>query len=241
MKISLSDSIKKEILEDAKRRSPEEICGLIIIFKGREKYHPCKNLSDVPRQTFVLSPSDYSEAEDLGEIIAVVHSHPYVNPAPSDGDRFACEKSGLPWFIVNPQTEKWGYCEPEGFELPYVGREFIHGLVDCYTLCRDWYQKELGLKMNDYFRRDDWWDNGENLYVDNFKKEGFYEIPVEDLKYGDALLMTLDSSTNTTNHAAIYLGDMIILHHVGRRLSSRDVYGGYYQKVTAMALRHESQ
>ena len=43
------------------------------------------------------------------------------------------------------------------------------------------------------------------------------------------------------NHAAIYLGDQQVLHHVQGRLSSRDVYGGYYGKSTACALRHESR
>ena len=51
--------------------------------------------------------------------------------------------------------------------------------------------------------------------------------------------MKLDSVV--PNHAAIYLDDMIILHHVQGRLSSRDVYGGYYQKVTELCLRHESR
>jgi cell wall-associated NlpC family hydrolase len=40
------------------------------------------------------------------------------------------------------------------------------------------------------------------------------------------------------NHAAVYLGDGLILHHLQGRLSSRDVYGGYWQKVTTHALRH---
>ena len=43
------------------------------------------------------------------------------------------------------------------------------------------------------------------------------------------------------NHAGIYLGDGVVLHHVQGRLSSRDVYGGYYQKVTAKVLKHESR
>jgi cell wall-associated NlpC family hydrolase len=42
------------------------------------------------------------------------------------------------------------------------------------------------------------------------------------------------------NHVAIYIGDNKILHHVQGRLSSRDVYGSYYQKVTAKILRHEN-
>jgi len=62
---------------------------------------------------------------------------------------------------------------------------------------------------------------------------------MEEVKFGDCFLMKLES--NTCNHAAIYLGENIVLHHVQGRLSSRDVYGGYYQKVTEVCLRHESR
>lgn len=237
--MTLPPSIKEAALAHAKQESPKESCGLVTIVKGKRRYFPCTNLAETPDEHFVLDPAEYAAAEDKGEIVAVVHSHPTTNHAPSPADRVACEKSGLPWYVVNPNTEQWGYCEPEGFELPYVGREFVHGLVDCYSLCRDWYKREWGLELRDYNRRDQWWDRGENMYLDNFMKEGFHEIPLADLERGDAVLMQLSSPV--PNHAAIYLGDQMVLHHIQGRLSSRDVYGGYYLKSTAKALRHESR
>jgi cell wall-associated NlpC family hydrolase len=62
---------------------------------------------------------------------------------------------------------------------------------------------------------------------------------LEELQYGDAILMQLASPL--PNHAAVYLGDQLILHHLQGRLSSRDLYGGYYLKSTARVLRHESR
>jgi proteasome lid subunit RPN8/RPN11 len=237
--MKLTHAMCLEILEHAKREDPRECCGLIAVVKGRRRYFPCRNIANTPDEHFVLSGEDYAATEDEGEIIAIVHSHPATNPAPSAADQVACEKSGLPWFIVNPKTEGWGYCEPNGFELPYVGREFVFGVVDCYTLCRDWYRKELRLDLGDYQRRDQFWERNENLYVDNFRSEGFRKIPFDELQYGDALLMHLGSSL--PNHAAIYIGNQQILHHVQKRLSSRDVLGSYYMKNTAMVLRHESR
>ena len=70
-------------------------------------------------------------------------------------------------------------------------------------------------------------------------RDRFTEIPFEDMQYGSVLLMHLES--DVPNHAAIYINDQLILHHVQGRLSSRDVYGGYYQKTTAKVLRHESR
>jgi len=237
--VKLTPTLQQQILEHARAEFPREACGLVAVVKGRRRYFPCRNIAETPDEHFILDPTDYAETEDKGEIVAVIHSHPTTNHNPSQADRVACEKSGLPWHIVNPQTGQWGYCEPAGFELPYVGREFSFGVVDCYSLCRDWYGRELGLKLSDYDRRDKFWLRGENLYLDNFASEGFREIPLEELQYGDAVLMQLESPL--PNHAAIYLGDQQILHHVQGRLSSRDIYGGYYWKSTAKALRHESR
>ena len=235
--MQLSDELRSEILQHAKTETPKECCGLVAVVKGRHRYFPCQNIADTPDEHFVLS--GWNEVEDQGEVVAIVHSHPKTNPEPSTADRVACEKSELPWFIVNPNTEGWGYCEPAGFELPYVGREFVFGVVDCYTLVRDWYAREYGIQLRDYDRRDKFWDRGENLYLDNFAAEGFCKIPVEEVQRGDLILMNLVSPL--PNHAAIYMGDQQVLHHVQGRLSSRDVYGGYYGKSTACALRHESR
>ena len=237
--MNLTDTIKADILAHAQAEDPRESCGLIHVLKGRRHYFPCRNIAATPDEHFVLDPTDYAAAEDLGEVVAVVHSHPITQPEPSVADQIGCNNSGLPWLIVNPKTEAWGGCEPKEFELPYVGREFVFGMVDCYSLVRDWYGKEFGLQLSDYERRDLFWERGENLYLDNFRRERFHKISFDELQYGDALLMQLGS--NLPNHAAIYIGDQQILHHIQGRLSSRDVLGSYYTKNTAMVLRHESR
>ena len=237
--MNLAEGIKDQALAHAKEDFPKEAVGLVHVVKGKNRYFKCKNIAETPDEHFILDPDDYLKAETKGEITAVVHSHPKTSPAPSPADMVACEASGLPWFIVNPNTETWGSYKPNGFELPYVGREFSHGIVDCYSLVRDFYKREFNLELNDYNRRDQWWYNGENMYLDNFAKEGFKEIDISEVGYGDLFLMQLESPV--PNHAAIYLDQGIVLHHVQGRLSSRDVYGGYYQKVTAKVLKHESR
>ena len=235
----LEADIKSKILAHAKEDFPKESCGLIAVVKGRNRYFPCKNIATTPSEHFVLDPDDYIAAEEKGQVVSVVHSHPKTNHAPSPADRVACEKSGLTWHVVNPQTELWGYCEPEGFELEYVGRDFSHGIVDCYGLVRDFYKREFDIALRDYERRDGWWNNGQNLYLDNFGNEGFSVIDLEQIKYGDLILMCLEAPV--PNHCAVYIGEGQVLHHVMHRLSSRDVYGGYYQRATAKILRHESR
>lgn len=49
--------------------------------------------------------------------------------------------------------------------------------------------------------------------------------------------MQVRSKNGVPNHAAVYLGDGLMLHHMYGRLSSRDVYGGYWREVTRLVVR----
>lgn len=237
--MKLGTTLQTEIMAYAQACDPKEMCGLIHVVKGRKRFYACANIAATPDEHFILDPTDYAAAEDLGEIIAVVHSHPITPPQPSVADQLSCNNTGLPWIIVNPKTEQWGQCQPAVLELPYVGREFVFGVVDCYSLVRDWYKREWQLELYDFPRRDGFWERNENLYVDNYASQGFKQVAFSELEAGNLIFMQLGASL--PNHAAIYLGDQQILHHVQGRLSSRDVYGGYYVKNTAMVLRHESR
>jgi len=225
-------------LEHARADYPREACGLLVIRKGREVYARCRNIG-VGTDQFVIHPEDYAAADIQGEIVGVVHSHPGMSPEPSQADRVACEASGLPWHIVGFPSEDWVRIEPTGFVAPLVGREWSHGVLDCYSLVRDWFRSERGVLLPNFARFDDWWKRGENLYLDNFAQVGFEAVNSADLRNlqpGDCFLMQVASPV--PNHAAVYLGDGLILHHLQGRLSSRDVYGGYWHKVTTHTLRY---
>lgn len=51
----------------------------------------------------------------------------------------------------------------------YIGRKFVHGSTDCYSLVRDFYKNEFGIELTDYARAEFWWNKGQNLYMDNFR------------------------------------------------------------------------
>ena len=235
--MKLNDDIKLAITNHAKEESPREACGLVIIFKGRQRYIPCRNLAN-GTDNFILDPKDYEIADQEGEIVSVVHSHPNTSVNPSQADLVSCESSGLPWFIIGLPSEQWAYIEPKGYIAPLVGRTWSHGVLDCYAIIRDWYKQERNINLPNFDRSDDWWKSGENLYLDNFGKAGFIETTQDKLKTGDVILMTINSSV--PNHGALYLGDGLILHHIHGRLSTREVFGGYCLKNTTNYLKYEN-
>jgi proteasome lid subunit RPN8/RPN11 len=231
---------KDDALKHAIAESPREACGLVVVIKGRRKYWPCKNLAATPSDFFILDPEDYAAAEDAGTIYAIFHSHPLTPATPSEADRVGCEKSGVPWFIVNPGNLDWREIKPNGYISPLIGRQWVWGVSDCWTLARDWYKQEWDLELRDWSRPvDPQAFAREPMFERCFEETGFVDVTGSQIEIGDLLLISLQYSQ--LNHCAVYVGSQMILQHTGGRISSRDIYGGYYQKNTGRVLRHSSR
>ena len=228
---------KEAALVHAKDQDPKESCGLLLNIKGKEKYFPCRNLSMTAFQCFIIDPEDYIKADNTGDIIAVVHSHPVTPPVPSQSDKVACEQSGLVWHIVNPKTESWGYLKPTGYKAPILGREWAWGVTDCYTLVRDWYKEKLDIDLINWQRPTTLEDfNKEPMFEKCAEETGFRELrPDEKLIDGDLLFMSIFS--NNLNHVAIFI-DGDVLHHLADRLSCIEPYSEWLLKCTGKRLRY---
>ena len=226
----IDDTIKAAAMAHAQELDPIEACGLVVVIKGQQRFWPCRNISEEPGDLFTIDPDDWRRAEDAGEVMAVVHSHPITPPEPSPADRAACELTGLPWLICNPKTGGWGEGIPCGYKAPLLGREWVWGAQDCWTLVRDWYA-EQGQVLPDFERPATPAEfEAAPLFAQNWAAVGFTRVDPDDLQEGDAVFMAIRNAS--LNHIGVYVGDQMILHHVRGRLSSRDLYGEYWQRAT---------
>lgn len=138
---------------------------------------------------------------------------------------------------------------------PLIGREYSHGIQDCYTIVKDYYNRELSIDLPDFTRDDRWWENASNasLYEENFKAAGFISVPKEDIKLHDVLICYW-GDTALPNHALIYLGSnptlkseqhapligaRLYLHHLYDCKSCVSIMGDARYNSVILALRHK--
>lgn len=229
------------------RAYPNEACGLIVALGKKSVAFECLNIALDPKAHFMIDAADYGRLADIGEIVGVWHTHPELSAQPSDADKAACESSELPWAIMGIRKQTEGFVfegpvviEPCGFEIPYVGRPYVSGALDCYNILLDFYKREYGIKLNDYPRIEAGGRKGFTFFVERYAQEGFVRLIGQAPLRGDVFL--IQASDNSPNHIAVYLGDDQILHHCHDRLSRRDIYGcGFWAKHTSHHLRHESK
>lgn len=229
-----------DIIDHARESYPHEACGLITVVRGKERYVRCRNIATSPLQQFTIDPMDHFDAEEQGEVMMVVHSHPNGTSKLSMADKVQCAAGEIPWCVVGIGED--GACEmtvhePEGYEAPLIGRPYVHGVLDCYALIRDYYRTNMGIALPEFGERQDgWWRTGQSLYTDNLEANGFSTVKGQP-QVGDMILMQIRAKT--PNHGAVYIGESMILHHVERRLSSRDLYSQYWQECTVSIQRHK--
>lgn len=233
----IQPKIKMAIFEHANEVYPHECCG-VVTQKGRvQKYHRIDNVHEDPENHFTMDSTQYVEAIDKGEMIAVVHSHTGdgASTMPSAHDACICDEMGVSWVIVSLPEGDLRIVEPE--IRPLTGRPWSLGSYDCWGLVMAWH-KEQGIELKDFRKPYEWWkpEYGENLYEDNYLSEGFVETG-KDPEPGDMVIFQL--SADVWNHAGIYMGNNQILHHTHGRLSCMDIYSGWYQEHAKMICRHK--
>lgn len=233
--------------EEAERCFPREACGFVI-GRGKKAFFMAAQNMAAQHNEFVINHIDYAKAEDAGDILAIWHSHPNADGTPSDADRAGCEATELTW-LISPITQGEGgfvhgdvtVMQPDGFQMPYVGRPYIFGTFDCYSLVTDFYLREFGIRLDHFknLRIQQWWRRGFDILEDNWRSQDLVLVTDGSFVEGDILTFAVESEV--ANHLAVYVTSDIILHHVVNRLSRRETLTPYWMKGLKHHLRHISK
>ncbi|MEJ7929841.1 NlpC/P60 family protein [Ramlibacter sp. AN1015] len=227
------DAFKRHALQDY----PREAAGVLV----GAGYVPCLNVAENPDRDFAISGEELARIElEHGRVKAVLHSHPYhpkqapEHPAewPSQMDMQCWLRGAVPWGIA--ATDGEGITPllwlDESAPEPLVGREFVWGVNDCYSLVRDWFKQQRGVVLPNFAREWRHWDKGVSMYDELFAGAGFVEITAEQVQPGDCVLMRLHGSISS--HAAVVTGPDEILHHLFHRLSGYDRLSKWRRAIT---------
>lgn len=233
----IQPKIKMAIFEHAKEVYPHECAGLITQ-KGRvQKYHAIDNVAEDPENQCVPDEKQYGEImlENEGKVVAFVHSHTGdgATTIPSAHDVCMCNEFEIPFVIVSLPEGDLRVIEPT--TTPLIGRPWSLGSYDCWGLIMS-FHKLHGIELNDFRKPYEWWKEGEDLYAENWQAEGFEEV-YGPPRFGDMIIFQLQSPV--WNHAGIYVGNNEIIHHLQGRLSSVDLYSGWYEEKTVLVCRHK--
>lgn len=224
---------KDSLREHLFREYPREACGLLVNIDGQQVYRRCRNTATTEDQ-FILHPEDWAEAEDLGTIEMVLHTHPMGPADPSMADRTGCEKSGIPWGIMD-RHGRFVVLNPEGFRPPLIGRPFVYGVLDCWSLVREYLLEKLSLDLPDQPRLGHWWKRGENRLEEYLLAHGFR--PVGKPETHDLILFRVRS--DVPNHVAVYVGDGRMLHHPADGLSCEIPFRHEWQRSLYGFMRYQ--
>lgn len=238
IKMKIPDELKQQILHHSKTAAPQEACGFVIsdYRKNELIYVPCENVAVDPVNHFEIDVDDFVQAELQGEIVAVVHSHPDSStekglPYLSIADRECQVRTQLDfWLVAGGKLQIFRHIRP------LVGRQFENNKQDCRNIVLDCYML-AGIELPDNSEYEFDWFEQSNLYEDGLARCGFEKIPFdEEPQLGDVILIQVGAEVG--NHAGVYLGNQMMIHHSEGRLSARVPYDGFWLKSTHSIWRH---
>jgi len=220
--VDILESIKTHALAE----HPRESCGVVV---GAE-YIACRNEAENPEKDFRIPTAEYSKY--ARRVKAIIHSHTNGKAFPSKADMQSQIATKKPWGIVvtdGAVVNDFFYFGDGSPVPPLIGRQFRHGVTDCYALVRDWYKQEQGIVLPAYARADQWWEAGESMLVDFFSDCGF-EVVQRVSEPGDCVIGRVLGKV--PNHCGVYIGNDLVLHHLSNRLSRSEPLQPWMKYVT---------
>lgn len=234
-------SINKYILE----KYPEEA---VIGYKDNELIF-YTNIHNDPVNHFKIDPREYynnipsilihSHTSKIGDTHIAPDGSLYDPRTPSYIDMVTQCNLDIPFGIASTSGEDVSEIVyfPD-YDAKTLGQPYMSGVHDCLSIIQRYYWQEHNIKINDFPREVGFWYEGgdyepqhsRNLYEENYKQQGFYEVDLEDIQPSDVLLIRLIGRVAT--HAGVYIGNDKFIHHLTKRLSNTECLVKWRKRVT---------
>lgn len=228
----IAEHIKQAIKIHGHSLSPNEACGLIVDVNGKEVAVPCKNIAENQKEFFELNPRDYLIASNMGRVASLYHTQ--ENAKPSELDIAVSQRHKIPSIVYSWKFNLFSEINGDTSDyIKYIGREFLIGEMDCWTLIRDFYKNEYNIELGNYPRDViNWFEKTPTIVEDNYQKVGGRQLnDDEEMIVGDVLVFKMA-------HFGIYLGPDMFLHHPNKKLSLIEPLTKLWADRVSLRLRH---
>lgn len=244
--MEINEQNKKIIIQDSQNSYPNECCGILANINNQIIAIPCKNISESPLKSFIIDPAQI-HLYDINKIEGFYHSHKDIIDF-SIADIAFSEKLKKYCILYVVDSNIFKFYQPNGMEIPYIGRPFFLGTLDCSNLVKDYYRRELNIKLDDIqhperFNLENWkneklWNDYKawNILEEYLLSQGF--IKVNELKKFDIITMKM-LNIRFPIHLAVYMGEDRILHHLNE-FSEISNYSNSYKRLTYGIYRHHT-
>lgn len=206
---------------------PREAVGIVV----EDEYMPLANIASNPFHTFLVDQDTFLIYE--GKIQAILHSHTYASVVeedprtPSRPDMILAKNTGAPQGIVHCDgtniSDILYFNTNEPPEL--LGRIYVSGVTDCFTLVRDYYIKEYDHFMDLMPRSSNWVDEDPTFLIENINSQGFKKVIKGAEQVGDVLVFAY--GTRHHSHLGVYIGEGKFIHHLQKIPSCIDNLASY--------------
>lgn len=219
-----------------------ESCGVVTRIAKKYNLYHLDNLSKKPDRHFIC---EFSKPEKE-TLLFSFHSH--SSGGPSRADKIASDKLNLQTIVYSIQEDKFYEHSPNPQSVVYVGRPFIPGSLDCFSLVVDYYKKEYNLSIPNIdhpIRYEKWeriiqnptamyakYKTDVNLVEHTLINAGFAKV--KQPERGDILLFKLIKDAVT--HIGVYIGGNNYLHHPA---DTKSLISPYDQGKIYCIMRHK--
>ena len=215
----LNIELRNQIRSHALENKDAECCGLVLESGNSKLTYKCKNISSNSGEHFELSPLDYLRAWNGGQNKIIGFYHSQKSAKPSTLDVIVRRNHKIPSYIYSLDVDDFIEVTDEHLKYgDYLGKDFELGKQDCFTLIRDFYQKEYGISIRDYLRDDEILNKNKNMADNIYLMENFTKVDIKDIIEGDVIEFKF-------NHFGIYITGDLLLHHARNRYSGIERLG----------------